>query len=348
MVLVAPATPAHATVRWTPTELSRLDVSRTGNPINRRGVIVGNDHDSAESPHFGTNAEVWDPVTRTRTRLQFGYAASAAVDVNDSDLVVGWGGGASADDFPEQLWTWKVGDSAPRLIQPADSDDFIAWDPASVNNSGMVVGTSNRGHGDFVRRATQWDTRQANPEPHELGSLGGPDAESRALSITNTGYVVGQATNRAGYTRPFLYLPEKKTMIDLGVLPGYDSGVAHDMNDRSYVVGESFRRSDPSDRRAWVWSPVTHRLIALESAGPSAAYAINRYGVVVGQETGRAAIWDECLPRPGHLEGLAGRAVNQTSQVAVDVSDDIGPIGSTIGLRWTRTGTCAARSSPLG
>ena len=134
---------------------------------------------------------------------------------------------------------------------------------------------------------------------------------------------------------------------DLGTLPGYDSGVARDVNDRGFVVGENFNAATPKRRQAVVWNPVTHEVRALPTpAGHgSAAYAINHYGVIAGRvevpptdptDSARdfqVAIWNACAPLT-LLPDTYGTASGITRRERLVGTSELG------GVSWIKAGPC--------
>ncbi len=158
----------------------------------------------------------------------------------------------------------------------------------------------------------------------DLGTLGG-DA-SRALSINDIGFVVGESRKQGSLVNPFLWTA-RSGMLDLGN-PLNTHTRAVKVNQAGHVLCETF---NSNIFRGMVWTP-TSGLVDIGSLDPKAPFtqvrAINQGGAVVGasrDKTGhlRAFVWSAAsgmldLGIPGDSEAWAindlGQVVGYTEQ----------------------------------
>ncbi len=158
----------------------------------------------------------------------------------------------------------------------------------------------------------------------DLGTLGGDT--SRALSINDIGFVVGESRKPGSLVNPFLWTA-RSGMLDLGN-PLNTHTRAVKVNQAGHVLCETF---NSNIFRGMVWTP-TAGLVDIGSLDPKAPFtqvrAINQEGVVVGasrDKTGhlRAFVWSAPsgmldLGIPGDSEAWAindlGQVVGYTEQ----------------------------------
>jgi len=110
----------------------------------------------------------------------------------------------------------------------------------------------------------------------QIGTFGG--SASWAHAINNSGQVVGEALNKNGLSRAFLW--ENGKMTDLGTLGGNQSA-AHDINDAGQIVG--WAETATGHRHAFLWENGTMTDLGTLTGPTSEANAINNSGQVVGQ-----------------------------------------------------------------
>lgn len=317
--------------------------STTGNPVNGAGLVAG----SATIYGFRspTDAGVYNLTTGTWTDLgTFGSSNEArAADVNEGGDVVGAAGTDIGSGSPTRAFLWTP--ERPTLLDLGSLDPLDRQSGATaVNDHGVVVGWTYTPDSGYTGHAFLWDPKASPLGMRDLGTLGGVD--SVAYGINNAGTVVGSATTRRRVVRPFVWTPAAHAMVDIGTLPGYDSGVARDVNDRGYVVGEDFNAATPDDTRAFLWNPVTHAVTALNAPAGQAsrAYAINHYGVIVGRvdyppiegsssPDSKVAIWRGCTPLTVLPEDYA-TATGITRRERI--------VGTSIdgGASWLKAGPC--------
>ena len=256
--------------------------------------------------------------TYTATDLGTLRPGSARVHgVNESGQAVGASGHPHGAETHAFFWDAKGGIRDLGTLPGGDYSSAF-----SINDSGVVVGTSNT---STSMHAFSWTTTQGL---HDLGTLPGADASS-AFSINNPGQIVGSsgahaalwtggsiqdlgtlggdtseahAINNVGAvvgvsdtsSGPHAFLWNNGAMQDLGVLPGDSSSRADHINDSGMVVGAS---ENNGGIRAFVWTSSTgmQPLSGSSAAVYSEAFAINNGGQVVGEIANsmgtRAFLW---------------------------------------------------------
>lgn len=208
---------------------------------------------------------------------------------------------------------------------------------AGLNQHGAVVGAANS-----VNSATHAFLWTSAGGLRDIGTLGGPDADSAANGINNSNQVVGYSflPNNAS-ARAFLWT-NGAGMESLGTLGGNNSS-AMGINDVGQVVGSAYTTKNSSTEHAFLWTEAG----GMEDLGTlggnySQAWAINNSGAVVGysyladETTFHAFLW---TPAEGmqDLGTLGGNnsfafAINDKNQV-VGYADP--PSGHSTAFIWT-------------
>ncbi len=240
--------------------------------INNSGQIVGW---SAVASNGHPHAFLWEDgvmedlgaLSADRTR---------AHDISESGVVVGSRQGPHGKYYPV---AWKHG----AIIELCGGEGYAR----GVNNRGQIVGHSDStNNGGCI-----W-------EDGEITGLAGGNWAG-AFGINEAGRIVGQEGGQA-------VLWEKNTIRYLGILPGYDSSAAGDINNSGAIVGCSMRlEEDPRDPfpypehffRASLWEDDVLTDLGTLGGENSSAGAINNRGQVVGWADNadgdrRAFIWD--------------------------------------------------------
>ncbi|WP_375424725.1 hypothetical protein [uncultured Friedmanniella sp.] len=318
-------------------------VSTTGNPVNSSGLVagstVGGDFRAPSvAALYNVNTGTWTDIGTLR-----GSADAAAADVNEGGDVVGTGGTDIESGGPTLAFLWTLARPTMYALGSLDAEDPNSGATA-INDHGVVVGWTYTPDSGYSGHAFVWDPTVKPVKMRDLGTLGGVD--SVAYGINNAGTVVGSATTRRRVVRPVIWSAGQHTVTDIGTLPGYDSGVARDVNDRGYVVGEDFNAANPRQSRAFVWSPLTRTVTALSTPSglASRATAINYHGVVVGQldqpplsgssgPNTKAVIWNACSPLTVLPENY-GAPTGITRRERVVGSSEYG------GTSWLKAGPC--------
>lgn len=194
----------------------------------------------------------------------------------------------------------------------------------SINDAGLVVGSSNAG--DTIKGFTWTSTGTL----HELSALPGTNS-SQAYAVNAQGDIAGASGTHA-------VVWKQGNIVDLGALPEGDWSEAHGINNLGQVVGIS---SSAEGNQAFLWSRGAMKgLGVLPGDESSRANLINDQGLVIGASEGRngvhAFIWSAKLgmqpidTTPGSIYSEAF-GINNVGQV-------VGISGSSIGTRamlWT-------------
>ncbi len=199
--------------------------------INDSGVIVG-DADyrpsTSEYPPPDRHAFRWDPATSAMTDLgePGTNQGSAAQDINDSGVIVGWSGSDST------YW-------APPALTPAVVDGPTS-SAVAVNAAGLAVG----GWQDIS--TGQYQPFTFDTATHTLTVVPIPAAnDAWAAAIADDGTIVGSTDVRTNGDDLFLVDPGTTALRDLGRF-GTDSMDATGINATHTVVGLYFK--GPSER----------------------------------------------------------------------------------------------------
>ena len=146
-----------------------------------------------------------------------------------------------------------------------------------INSAGQVAGKSyyNTGFAGVVDRAFVWTPGSGM---QMLPTLGGNSGV--AYGINDSGQVVGVASNASGRDRPFLWTATGGIQ-DLGVLSGYNAGLANAINASGQVAGYSSLGNSAGTERAFRWT-AAGGMQDLGVGNGSQAYGISASGAVVG------------------------------------------------------------------
>ena len=213
---------------------------------------------------------------------------------------------------------WRIGVGST-LLQPLPGGG-TSCSVGTANDSGWMVGSC-----DLPYRSALWPRLDA---PIDLGSLGNQFGLEAALDINEFGEIVGQSYNAQRVTRPYLW--RNGQMIDIGIDPPNQRGVAYGINDRTEVVGYE------SDAFRWHDGQMT-KLPRFRSCFCTARQ-INNHGFIVGEENmddrcrngyEHAVAWEDAgqgyieydlndfLPRHPDVTLRSAEGVNDAGQMAV-------------------------------
>lgn len=178
-----------------------------GNGINNLGHIAG----QADVNNGMWHAFVWSKETGTIDLGTLGGSYSAANDVNDHGVAVGW----SWTNIGTETAFVTV-DGVMQALPSFQGGEIVGGMANAINNNGVIVGFSN-GEQYGIQRAAMWDEKG---DIHDLGTLGGHS--SWANDINNAGVIVGEALLKDGTRHAFIF--ENGTMRDLNDLLPAGSG----------------------------------------------------------------------------------------------------------------------------
>jgi probable HAF family extracellular repeat protein len=207
----------------------------------------------------------------------------------------------------------------------------------SINEAGVIVGTSTGPGGIFDQQAFQWSggsTLTVIPRPAAPNSVNNfPD------DINEAGLVVGESNTAWTWSQANGY-----TLLP--ALNGGTSSTANAVNDNGWVVGNS---AAAEGSRATLWRPGLAPLnlgFIVELGGTSVAFGINNANVVVGNSGAfagftRAFRWTEAsglvdLGAPGGRSSFAND-INESGQIVGYASYSANPQNRAI--LWDTDGT---------
>ena len=190
------------------------------------------------------------------------------------------------------LWALAALAAAPLLASPADfvaasaapsyrvlrlSTDRYAYG-VDINARGQVAYTEHVGG---VVRARLYDGRFL----HDLGTLGGPNASTRALN--DSGQVIGQSDVDRNGTLSHAYRWSPATgLVDLDA--GSKTGsTVNDINERGQIAGAGWTSvAGALQYQAYFWNPQSGKVPVGSFGLSSTATALNNSGTVVGYAEG--------------------------------------------------------------
>ena len=246
--------------------------------MNEQGHVVG----SSRGSEGTLKAFVWAPETGILEIDAPGW--SEALDINDSDQVVGYS--------DNRAFTWGQQDGF-RYIGPEDALFSAA---TSVNRSGQVVGWAR--YEEDQPRAFFWSPEEGLID---LGGLNPGFPLSMAYEISDRWVVVGHSLSMAGNgqeqeVRAFRWTAENG-MEGLGRAPN-NSRIA--LNALGQIVGTNLQASDVGNPLAYLWTEegrVTLTATPEPTGLPSEGVAINNHGQIAGntllsEDLTRAYLWE--------------------------------------------------------
>lgn len=201
------------------TELMRTPGGKTGvaRAINNNGDIVGTSYNS----YGNARATLWHAGLPMDLGSVGGGLTTDAIAINALGHVVGFyepGSNGAKGGF---FWTPEAG-----MV------DLGSFEPASLNDEDMVVGTLSGGTG-----AAFWT---AGGGIQGIGTLGGTNGTSAANGVNNHGVIVGNSSTILGIAGPFVYA--NGVMRDLNDLIPWDAPwfvleSANAINNSGQIVG---------------------------------------------------------------------------------------------------------------
>ena len=297
---------------------------------NDGGQVVGYSETASGEDH----AVLWEKGRKTDLGTLPGGDYSYAFGINERGQVVGYSEIDSLGPHhggPYHAFLWEGGKMRDLGTLAGEADagglgiNSLAHD---INDRGRVVGWSATASGES--HAFLWRSRQGTDPGRiggmkDLGTLGGPNSQIHAINEREQ--AVGHSSVA---TKPYYpehaFLWEKGEMTDLGTLDRryrYSRSLAHDINDRGWVVGESEAHSG---RQAFVWEDGNMTALGGTPDGTeSGALGINDLGQIVGfwkvyeSHEPHAALWhkdkriDLGALRGGDLSGAS--EINDRGQI---------------------------------
>jgi probable HAF family extracellular repeat protein len=299
---------------------------------------AGNDH-----------AFLWSAETGLQDLGTLGGSSSVAAAVNDDGTVVGY---SDTAEGATHAFLWTAAEGMQDLGVPGNGFYDTSFARA-INNKGEVSGGISNSSGKEA--AFYWSAttgfivlRRGNLSEgsgiNDLGTVTGFEGtveleavlwnpargkltflgflpggtQSSSNDVNNLGNVAGQAVTSLGDFHPFYWSPATG-MVDLGVLPNEDLGVASAIDDYDEVVGESYQ-SDGRGSVGFYWSQSTGmvELITPPERTFTTVSGINNRGMIVGASSGvpaplRAVVWESYTSVPRALGTLPGGSVSAAS-----------------------------------
>ena len=279
-------------------------------------------------------AAVWDQGIVRHLSIPPGFERGGATGLNDRAQIVGFvvekpiclsGPGCPAP--PRRAVRWDAAGTIailPKLPAAGSRAESVFNHAEAVNNSGEIVGSAGDGL-DISRGGWQKAVMWRNGEIIEVGP---PRAAGSARSINDVGEVVGWAqltpTDNPGPIHAFIWSDGE--MIDLGTLTGPAGfSYANDINGARQIVGVSL--VPDGNRHAFLAQTAMIDLGALPGDADSEAFAINRWGDIVGISYDdscacprRAVLWRDGAAID--LNTMIDRSSGWVLEEALDINDE--------------------------
>ncbi len=197
--------------------------------INNSGQVVGWLYED----YAYTDGFLWDPTDGMQTLASVCGQQGLACAINDSGQIC-----AMSLDYMSAFF-WDSDSEIYTIINDSEDDWFYV--PASLNNSGVVVGYYYQG---LDVRGFIWNEEDGF---QELATLGGT---SRAFDINNAGQVVGSSVPEDSDVAHAFYWDADTGVLDLNDLIEPDSGwvleKASSINDSGHIVGTGTYNGEPN------------------------------------------------------------------------------------------------------
>jgi probable HAF family extracellular repeat protein len=218
-------------VRWVKVNGAWTELALPGQADVCFTVVIAGDGTIAGTCEIGkgpASVVVW----RNGVLTELGTGSAIAVNANQQVLVrVG-----------DESFIWDLRTS-PMTITPLGSLGGTRTSASDINDLGHVVGSSQNAAG--VMRPFLWTVKKGMVD---LGTIGGD--RGTASAINNSGQIVG-LSDLQGTTLAHATYWYKGKIHDLGVLSGYESSSATDINASGQIVGGS---GSGSNHRATLWT----------------------------------------------------------------------------------------------
>ena len=205
-------------------------------------------------------------------------------------------------------------------IEFSGDKDYSLVYPADVNDNLVVAGSVQKPQDLRFTQAFRW----AHGQLEILNTLGGPYSAGNAIS--SAGDVAGNAQVPGGMRHAALW--QKKQPQDLGLLPGGDYSNAHDINDKSEIVGDG--NIAPNGKpKAFAWfAGHMRRLPDIAKDAFCSAQALNNGGAIVGScelpnGSAHGVIW-----RADKVEDLGTLGDEDAPSTALDINAHEQVVGS--------------------
>lgn len=194
-------------------------------------VVIAGDGTVAGTCNIGkgpASVVVW----RNGILTELSSGSATAVNANQQVLV----------QVGDESFIWDLRTS-PMTITPLGSLGGTRTSAADINDLGQVVGSSQNAAGEM--RPFLWTAKKGMVD---LGTIDGD--RGRASAINNSGQIVGYSELQGTTVAHATYWYKGK-IHDLGVLSGYESSSATDINASGQVVGGS---GSALGHRATLWT----------------------------------------------------------------------------------------------
>lgn len=254
----------------------------------------------------------------------------------------GFDNGSQADFLLNGQATPKVKTNSTRFVSSKQLVANITISVDAITDLYDVAVTTSRGRKGIGTELFTVSTMT------DLGTLGG--STGWAQGINAAGAIVGSADNASGYRRPYIWT-QSAGMRDLGVLPGFTTGLARAINNSNSIVGCSSRRIDGSCGEATLWSPTAPGMWAPQDLGSfggtyNDVFGITGSGVVAGISSDAAGHqlafrWTSAtgitlLPLPASANNSQAFGINEVGVIVGQINYTVD--GHNVPVAWTTAG----------